>query len=211
MKKLITKDIVLIMVFIAPFITSIFSGCNTYQKQLNKFQLFANAYSGELAKLCVEKFPAKDSIGGVKVDSTKKANNIDYQGKIDSLKEKADALKQELSKAASNKDDPCSPVIIKYQQKLDELNDQITGLKNSYKKCKPDTIFKTQTVFRVDQAAVRVWQDRFTVARDSVNQLTVELADEQKTAGKRLKWIVILSGIVVAFGGLTLLKLTGRI
>lgn len=184
----------------------LFLGCNTYQKQLAKFNTFADTYTGELAKKCVQHFPVKDSIGSTTQD-LKKADNKNYQSQIDSLQELANFFKDQVSKDTASTN-PCAAVAKNYQNQVATLNGKIADLKKSYKPCKPDTIQITTTVYRKDEAALTVCANNFNKLRDSLNIVKHDLANSKSQSSSRLKYLLILAAIV---GVATVLKVTGKI
>lgn len=188
----------------------LFVSCNSYQKQLNRFHAFALQHTNELAKVCADVFPAKDSIGEV-TTIVKPANNKDQTEEVKALKSEADSLQSVIDAAAKDKSNPCSEVISDYQAKIKTLNARITSLAASYQKCKPDTIFKTNNIYRVDEAALRVCQNHNDVQRDSLVSLRTTLKATQETASDRQRTIWILIGILAVGIAGAILKLTGRI
>lgn len=184
--------------------------CNTYQKQLHTFKNFADDHPNELAPLCAKAFPVKDSVGATKIDSTHKANNVNYAGKIDSLQAIADQFKQRLL-ADTGKSNPCASVAKNYQVQVNTLSNQVQALRAAYKPCKPDTVYKTTPIYRTDEAKIAVLQNQFNVKSDSLKTTKTQLADEKETSASRLHWMLILGGVLVALGIVTVLKFIGKI
>lgn len=202
MKKLTILSLLSVLIILA--------GCNTYKKQLGTFQAFAMQNTNELAKLCSTVFPVKDSIGAVKIDSTHKAVNVNYKSSLDSLAHKADSLKKELAKDTA-KSNPCANIARGYQIQIIDLTNSLQQLRHSYKACQPDTVYKSQTIFKTDQAALAVINKAFQVKSDSLNISNHDLTNEQSESKSRLKWIFILSGVLVALGIVTVLKFLGKL
>jgi hypothetical protein len=209
--KAVTKiKISRIAVLMAFTLFFLLMGCNTYQKQLNTFRAFAVAHTNELAPLCATEFPVKDSVGATKVDSTHKANNVNYQSKIDSLQQIADAFAQHLA-GDTAKSNPCSSVAKVYQSQVAALNTRIRSLQEAYKPCKPDIVYKTQTVYRTDEAALAVANNKFTTANDSLKLVNSKLKDAKAQSATRMHWILILGGILLLLGIVTVLKFIGKL
>jgi uncharacterized lipoprotein NlpE involved in copper resistance len=189
-------------------------GCNTYKKQLMKFDAFADAHSVELAKKCVQYFPVKDSVGKavITVDSTHRAANTNYQSKIDSLQQIADAFKTHLA-ADTAKGNPCASIAKYYNAQVDALTNRVKALKQAYRPCIPDTVFNTKTVnvYQTDEAALSLVQNHYNTERDSLNVVKGQLKSANNTASSRLKWIFILGGILLGLAVLTVLKFIGKI
>lgn len=198
-----------VKVIFALLAVSMMLACNTYQKQLNKFNLFADAHTNELAKKCVQYFPVKDSVGAVKVDSTHKAVNQNYESKIDSLQQLAASFQKGLL-MDNETSSACSQVSAAYQSRVNDLIIQISKLKNAYRPCKPDTVFKTQTIYRTDEAALAVARNNFTSERDSLNLVKNNLKQEKETSGKRLTWLFILGWVILLSVAETVLKILGK-
>lgn len=207
MKKVVSYFLIGLFIAIMAFIVS---SCNSYKKQLNKFQTFGYQHTNELAKMCAEKFPVKDSVGAPVIDSTKRADNINYQGRIDSLKDKATTLQRKMYQDSVNKTD-CAKSSQYYKNQVTGLVNQISSLQQSYKPCKPDTIFKTNTVYRKDVAELSVVSSRFRMANDSLHVQKQLTEKSEKTARTRLYLII---GLIVAFVGsisISVLKFIGKI
>ena len=201
---------VLLLVIVLITASFLFSGCNTYQKQLNKFNTFADANTAALAAKCVEHFPVKDSVGATHIDSSKKADNKNYQTSIDSLQQLADQLKAQIGKDTSS-GNPCSSVAKSYQTQISGLNAKITDLKNAYKPCKPDTVFSTKEVFRKDEAALTVCANNYNKLRDSLLIVKANLVTEKETSSSRAGWIWKLGLALAAVAGVAVLKFIGKI
>lgn len=188
----------------------IFSGCNTYEKQLMKFNAFADRYPIPLAAKCVQYYPVKDSIGKIKIDSSHLAHNINYQKQLDSLAQIADAFKKHLA-TDTGKGNACADLSKKYLKQVTNLTNQLNNLKSNYKSCKPDTIYKTQTIYRVDQAALAISISRYNIAHDSLVAVNAKLADEKETSKSRLHTILILIAILAVTILITVLKFMGKL
>ena len=206
MKKYIKSFLGVFSLFAALFL---FNGCNTYKKQLAKFNAFADAHTNELAAKCVQHFPVKDSIG--KADTVvRKSNNLNYQSKIDSLQSKSDSLQSQLNKDASDKSNPCASVAASYSKQITGLNNQIKNLQQAYRPCKPDTVKVTQSIYRLDSAKVVVWENRYKVKADSLLIRTQDLKNSNEQSARRLKWNFILGGLLIASVVITILKFVGK-
>lgn len=186
------------------------TSCNTYQKQLSKFNQFADAHQGELAKKCVEYFPVKETSGPTQIDSVKKANNVNYKKQIDSIKTIADNLKNQLAKDTT-KGNPCASVVKYYGSQVQGLTDKLKALQGAYKPCKPDTEYRTHTVYKVDEAALKVANDRFSASQDSLRLIKSELKNTQDQSTKRLHWVFYLGGALLLLVGASVLKAMGRL
>jgi hypothetical protein len=197
-----------ILSLVAAFV--LLSGCNTLRKQTDKFNLFADAHPEVLALKCVEHFPVRDSDGPTIIDSIRLADNISYFGKIDSIQAIADALRTTV-KQDTNKSNPCAAVAKGYQAKINSLSDQVNILQKGYKVCIPDTVYKTKIVYRVDQAALAVANDKYAKLRDSLAIVKDQLKQSKSESAGRLKWIFILGGIIGLSILGTILKILGKI
>jgi hypothetical protein len=204
-----TLSFFLLMVFIAIMYIMLF-GCNTYKKQLKKSTDFFNQYPSALAPICAKAFPVKDSIGGIVVDTIHRANNINYQGRIDSIQAVADALLNKLT-IDTSKSNPCNTYAKNYQKTITSLRNQVVTLKSLYHPCKPDTIRQTQTIYRTDVAALKVATDKYQVIRDSLKICQKQLSDETTTAHSWRKWFFICAGIIGISVLGTILKILGKI
>lgn len=193
-----------IILLIAMFMTMwFFTGCNSYQKQLKKFNEFADAHNDVVAGVCAQKFPVKDSIGQVHTDSTHRANNVNYSPTIDSLQKLADALKLKLSKDTV-KTNPCAAVAKGYQDQVNNLTNQLIGLHKTYKPCLPDTVYRTRDIYRLDSAKLVVMEGRYKVKADSLVISQHDLTGSQKQSSTRL---YIIIGLCVAIGVGIVLKI----
>lgn len=204
------KIALLLLLIIAFIIFLIVSGCNTYQKRLNQFNTFADQNKPALAAKCTEYFPVTEHQGAVSIDSIHKANNTNYQSTIDSLKNDADLWKQKAQKDTA-KSNPCAPMAKGYLSTINSLTAKIDVLQNKYRPCKSDTIFKTQTVYQVDNAALAVVNNSLKVATDSIVIYKERLKVSESKASGRLKWIFILGGIIAVSVLGTVLKILGKI
>lgn len=205
------KNLGFLLLIVIAFILFVvaFTGCNSYKKQLTKSTAFFNQYPNALAPICAKAFPVKDSIGATKIDSSHKAVNINYQGKIDSIQAVADALINNLNKDTV-KTNPCATYAKNYEKTIAVLRNQVATLQTIYKPCKPDTIFKTSTVYRTDVAALTVSNNNYKTERDSVLILKKQLSDETDTAHSWRKWFFICAGIIGLSILGTVLKILGK-
>ncbi len=187
------------------------SSCNTYQKQLNKWTLFSDAHPNLVAERCAKDYPVKETVGATTIDSTHRANNVNYSKNIDSLQTAADALVQRMKKDSINGTQAAQGAVEYYKQQMTGLLNQISQLKQIYKGCKPDTVYKTKIVYRLDQAALTVANNNNQKLRDSLNLVKSQLKDEQDTSAKKTKWLLALGGILLALGAFTVFKILGKL
>lgn len=183
--------------------------CNTYQKQLNKATTFFMANKAQLASLCEMVYPVKDSIGETVIDSTHKANNINYQGLIDSVQRAEDSL-QMLVYTDTAKSNPCAEQSKTFANKLKSITDRYNKLVNSYRPCKPDTVYKKQTIYVKDMAEITVLTNQLNVKVDSLKITKHDLQLKITQSSARLKWIFILAGILLGLCAITVLKFMGK-
>jgi len=121
----------------------LFSSCMTTQKATS----FLERY-GQLAGLCAAHYPVIDSQGSRTV-TYNPAPNIDYTGKLDSLKvnfaDQLQAFRDAASQQAS--DTPCVATIQALQAKYEALQASYMRLQRDYKPCNPDTAYITQNIY----------------------------------------------------------------
>lgn len=106
------------------------------------------------------------------------ADNLNYTGEIDSL----EVLVRRLSVDNVNKN------VIFVTGDATQLQQKIAALKAAYKPCKPDTVKIPH--YQVDEAAVKVWQDKYRAKADSLTIQNTNLANSKKS-GSRWMWIAI--------------------
>lgn len=156
------------------------TGCASYIQDRNiaRQHRYNALYLSPLAQDCNQFFPVKDSVGKPIFTS---ATNINYTGEIDSL----EVLIRRLSVDNANKTVIFAPgneaVITQLQQK-------IAALKAAYKPCKPDTV--KIPIYRVDEAAVKVWQDKYRAKADSLITQNTNLATSNKNKSV-WRWIAL--------------------
>jgi len=154
------------------------AGCASYIQKRNiaRQHLYNYEYPNELAKDCLEQFPVKDSVG--KIIFTP-ALNVDYTAKIDSLELLVKNLSFLLDTRPAAVDLPASSKNSDLSNTIAQLKSTIETLKSAYKPCKPDTV--KQPIYRIDNAAVEVWQDKYKVQHDSVTTVKAQYYDKQKS------------------------------
>ena len=187
MKKITYLLIVLSLLFLS---------CNTYQRHLGKFQAFALQHEAELAKLCSTVFPVKDSVGSTVIDHVADPHNVDYRKQVDSLKALSDALTDRLKKDTV-KSNPCADIVKGYQKQIAVLNGKITALQVAYRPCKPDTVYRTKTIYRTDEAKLMAMQSKYNISHDSLLTTKVHLTDTKSQSANRLRWLFILGGVIL--------------
>lgn len=186
------------------------SSCNTYQKQLNKWTLFSDAHPNVVAERCAKDYPVKETVGATVVDSTRKANNQNYSTKIDSILQGAALLKKQLDQSASG-EASAGNIIAAYKEQVNGLVTQVQQLRQNYKPCKPDTVYKTQTVYRLDQAALAVCNNKLQVKNDSLNLVKSQFKDEKEKSASRLHWLLGCIGVLIGLGVITVFKFLGKL
>lgn len=148
--------------------TLFLASCAT-QKNADKFY---NNHPDALAAKCADKFPVRDSTAPVVIDSSHRAENENYQRTIDSLKYQADFLQGEINNIKPG--DVNAETYLKLQQvqaKADQLNKELTKLKNGYKPCLPDTVYKSTTVYRENTARVASQASTITSQNEQIKDL----------------------------------------
>lgn len=204
------KIAIILLVLIGVIFAMILASCNTFQKQLRTFNNFADAHTDALAVKCVDKFPVIQHDGPITTDSTHKANNIDYQSRVDSISQLADALRSRLNSDTA-KANPCADVARFYIPQVINLTAKVNELQKAYKPCKSDTVYKTHTLFQVDSAKVVVWHNLANKYRDSLKQSQTQLSDQKKTTSNwRLVALIAIGLIVLSIVG-TILKIMGKL
>lgn len=171
-------------------------GCSaTYKQQrdIKKQHQLNYQYQGELAKDCATLFPAKDSVG--KPIYTP-AHNIDYSGRVDSLKHYADSVKGALTLLANLPNDTAKlkHTIVLQSGQINTLVNKINDLRAAYKPCKPDTVKVPH--FVTDMAKLKVWQDVYNIKADSLAMVKHDLAASKKS-GNIYFWILACLSIVI--------------
>lgn len=131
-----------------------FSGCLTAKnlpKHNDKFPLAAAEYAAG-------KYPRRDSIGTPKLDSIKKADNVDYSFLIDSINQVVDSINTDWANAI---DSATSEFGEAYREKLRADKKEIEGLKSviaklkaEYKPCKTEKEYYTADHFEVEGPAI---------------------------------------------------------
>lgn len=182
---------------------SLIFGCSTRKKEIERLHGLNYKYPEELAKDCALHFPNKDSVGAP-VITHQKADNINYQDKIDSLQYEADKLTWELTKAESTTGNDSLKI------KVTRLTKQISDLKKAYRPCKPDTVNIKIPHYIENTAALEVCQNNYDGLRDSLTIVKTKLAGSEKDNSSKIKYLLILGGVVLVLGGLWLYKLFKR-
>lgn len=140
----------------------IMGSCAT-QRNANKYY---EKHPEQLAKVCGEKFPSRDSIGEVQT-TYQPAENKDYQHQIDSLRTEALMLmydladfQQQMTMRQTPEDlQQCQETINNYQKQIGKLLGQVNELKKKasalsteYKPCIPDTVRNDRVIYRANTA-----------------------------------------------------------
>jgi len=120
----------LLLTFAALFI----SGCSTLDKKISKAKILAYQNPQQFADLCATLFPVRDSVVQEGAAIYKPAENKDQSIPIEVLVKTVDSL-VDKSKSDSSQN------AILHRMELSDLQKQLYSLKNSYQKCKPDTVF----------------------------------------------------------------------
>lgn len=183
--------------------------CNTYKKQLAKATAFFEANPKALAPICEEKFPVTDSVGKTHVDSTHKANNVNYQKIIDSLQNAEDSLQMQAY-SDTGKENPCADQAKKFAAQLKTITARYNALANSYRPCKPDTVFRTTPIYMKDNAEIAVLTNNLSVATDSLKITKHDLQAKTAQSKTRLWWIIGLAGAMILYIAFTVLKFLGK-
>lgn len=154
------------------------TGCASYIQKRNvaRQHRYNALYLSPLAQDCNQFFPVKDSTG--KPIFTP-ADNINYTNEIDSL----EVLVRRLSVDNANKTVIFAPG---NEALITQLQQKIAALKAAYKPCKPDTV--KIPIYRVDEAALKVWQDKYRAKADSLTIQNTNLATTKKS---RSQWMII--------------------
>lgn len=142
---------------------ALIAGSCATQKNANRYY---DKHPEELAELCGDKFPPRDSVG-VPTTNYTPADNKDYQHQIDSIRNAAYMLmydladfQQQMMMRQTPKDvQECQETIHNYQKQIgkllgqvDELKKKASALGSEYKPCIPDTVFKENNIYRANTA-----------------------------------------------------------
>jgi hypothetical protein len=160
----------------------LFASCAT-QKKAEKYY---SKHPEELAQVCIDKFPL-DTIS--KTDTFyQKADNVDYSGIIDSIKDVFDNTISEAPTVVY--DSNCIEEYNKLLSNQKALKDKITSLQANYKPCKPDTVRLTKQYTVEDKRKLFIVQ----------NDLNKEKKAHNKTIiGKHIfMWWAIVATILLA-------------
>jgi peptidoglycan hydrolase CwlO-like protein len=149
----------------------ILGSCAT-QRNANKYY---DKHPQELAELCGDKFPPRDSIATDTV--YREAENQNYTHQIDSLRTQALMLMYDLAdfqQQMTMRQTPadvqeCQQTINNYQKQIgkllgqvDELKKKATSLSSDYKPCLPDTLRIDNVIYRAntakETALLKAWQ-----------------------------------------------------
>lgn len=176
-------------------------GCGTIRSSIEKHQekkanAFFNKNPGKDAQRCADRFPIKDSAGPVRVDSTKKAGNIDYTKAIDSLNNVADSISKFWLGVVNDSHDLTVEDLQKKlkdaQAKSNDLQTALKTLYNQYKPCKADTVYLTATNYLLDGAATIAAEEKYNAEqklRTAAEQKLSSVANQNKV---RL-WMLVAS------------------
>lgn len=150
------------------------------------------------AQYCAEKYPVKDSVGAVVVDSTRHAENIDYSFAIDSLVQVAQSATDQRSKdsllsAASHKQ--CKDIVSIQSGRIWDLLLEINRLRSAYKPCRPDTVFQTQNIYRENTAKVQVLENQLRKSQKDNAVLQAENKHLKSQLNKLTLWFIILASV----------------
>ena len=169
----------------------ILAGCLT-QKNLPKHN---DKYPLAAAEYYLKKFSPKDSIGKP-VDSLVNAENKDYTNLIDSLNNLVDSINMDWTAAVDSATTEAQELFkekIEGQQKqIASLMQSIAKLKASYKPCKPDTLFRTNTVYKTDGALATAHEE----LKKAYTELSNENLKNEGLARTRL-WMFIAACAVI--------------
>jgi len=176
----------LILVLLIP---ALFQACVTQKK----VERYLNEHPAVSSLYCATKYPVKDSIAPPIIKYIP-ANNKDLTKAFDSLARDNSSLKDDIDSLSELSKTDSSALGEKYRKTITGLNkklvsyiNQIQKLKDEYKKCTPDTVFTTNTVYKRD------------TAKEKYLETKVSAADEKANNQKRWKNIgFIISGVLGA-------------
>lgn len=162
-------------------------GCNIDKRNIERQHAYNYKYQGELAKDCATLFPAKDSVG---TPIYSPAHNIDYSGRVDSLKHYADSVKGALTLLANLPNDTAKlkHTVVLQSGQINTLVNKINDLRAAYKPCKPDTVKVPH--FVTDMAKLKVWQDAYKIKADSLSIVKTQQAGTKHNLNI-WRWIAI--------------------
>lgn len=211
-RKLVIGIIAAFMLFC--FMTC-FSGCLTAKNLARHNDKFPDSAVSYAAR----KWPRRDSIGKPKLDSIKKADNVDYTSLIDSIASVSDSTKWWTSDSTVYFDSSGAFIgsyesfirssdLLQVQNR--KLTEMIAKLRREYKPCKPDSIFFTADHFEVDGPAVTAANLRADKEKQGREKAEKE-RDDWKTKAKIRFWMLVAMGsIILLFIGMAVGKLLKR-
>ena len=158
----------------------LFSSCITTQKATSFLETH-----GQLAGLCAAHYPVVDS-QGTRTVIYSPAPNIDYTGKLDSLKANFSDQLQAFRDAASQQagDTTCVATIQALQAKYEALQASYLKLQRAYKPCNPDTAYITQDIYHDTNPA----KTADLTQRLTITQAKYETAQGKASRRGKLMW-----------------------
>lgn len=178
----------------------LFMGSCATQKNAEKYY---ERHPIELARVCGDKFPPKDSTADPVV-TYRPADNIDYHNEIDSLRTYAEIMQrnmadmqQQLFMKGDGQDwKECSDLLIMYQHKVDSISQKAAALAKRYRPCDSDTLFIDRNHYITNTAK------EFAQA-GTISKLSTELEEKRKQARERGIGCLVFGALL--FGALVLI------
>lgn len=194
--------------------TAFLFSCNIEKRWYNGAQKLYARHPDSLSNICARSYPVEDSVAYDRIDSVKPAKNENFTGTIDSLSQAADSLTDRIkrdSMYAKQISVECAELVGLYSKEMVNLRSQVKTLKDRYKPCDPDTMYRSSLIYRKNTAEIASLKFKLSDADKKIATQKNELDEKEKEINKKeakilklqkdkLILIVILSAIGLGLG-----------
>jgi hypothetical protein len=183
-------------------VAALLFSCNTEKRMHNNAMKYFYTHPDTAAAFCGKVYPPRDSAAPIVIDSSKKADNIDYTPKINKLEDIANELLERATRdsiGAARVSKECADIVSNYKSQLKGLISQIGELKDQYKKCQSDSVYISQKIYRENVAKVISLGNIINFMKAEYDKQTDELQSE-KEKNKKLHKINLILYLIIGAG-----------